>query len=188
MYSQPPQLAPHQHKSPIHHRVFNWYRRQRPFAKFAVIFIIIVMVFSSCVCSLVAAATSSTTNQSQTQTTLANSIMQILSKAKPTTMPTHTFVLPIAKPTAKPTSKPIPTQVPTPKSTPTPPCQGVNGNPWCYNFTPGNYINSLPSSFCSYFSCIGNFWNGHGYVNECSDGHTRNHAETAAVVAITEES
>jgi len=26
-----------------------------------------------------------------------------------------------------------------------------------------------PSAFCNYFSCIGNFWNGRGYVMQCRD-------------------
>ena len=46
----------------------------------------------------------------------------------------------------------------------------MNCNPWGYNFTSGNYIYSAPSGFCSYFACIGNFWNGVGYVMECQDG------------------
>jgi hypothetical protein len=67
--------------------------------------------------------------------------------------------------TPKPTSRPQPTQ---PPHTPTP-CPGINCNPWGYNFTPGNYITSPPSNFCDYFSCIANFWNGHGHVEECQD-------------------
>jgi hypothetical protein len=49
----------------------------------------------------------------------------------------------------------------------------VNKNPWGYHFYcsagTNNYIYNAPSSFCSYFSCIGNFWNGIGYVEECQD-------------------
>lgn len=59
--------------------------------------------------------------------------------------------------------KPVPT--PTPK-----PVTGVNGNPWGYNFTLGNYIYNPPAAFCTYFACINNFDNGVGYVNECNDG------------------
>ncbi|HLZ57102.1 MAG TPA: hypothetical protein VKR06_09160 [Ktedonosporobacter sp.] len=47
---------------------------------------------------------------------------------------------------------------------------GVNGNPWGYDFSPGNDIYSPPSDFCGHFGCIANFWNGSGYVIECSDG------------------
>lgn len=49
-------------------------------------------------------------------------------------------------------------------------CSGVNGNPWCYDFNPGNLIYSPPGAFCSYFNCINNFLNGRGYVMECQDG------------------
>jgi hypothetical protein len=47
----------------------------------------------------------------------------------------------------------------------------VNNNPWCYTLTnTGKLIHSPPGSFCSYFPCIGNFWNGNGYVEKCQDG------------------
>ncbi len=82
-----------------------------------------------------------------------------------TATPTSNLVV---TPTPTPTPKPKPTPKPTPK--PKPSCTAVNGNPWCYNFSPGNLIYSPPGSFCSYFACIGNFWNGHGYVVECNDG------------------
>lgn len=85
-------------------------------------------------------------------------------------------------PTAKPLPTAIPTQVPAPapKTPPAPPtpvpapttppvATGINGNPWGYNFTQGNLIYSPPSEICNYFSCIGNFWNGRGYVIECTD-------------------
>ena len=92
-----------------------------------------------------------------------------------------------SQPTSAPTAKPTPTSKPTPKPTPRltqPPIQptqkpaptqapvtGVNGNPWGYNFTPGNYIYSPPLAFCSYFDCIKSFWEStKGYVDECVDG------------------
>jgi len=55
---------------------------------------------------------------------------------------------------------------------PPPGCPGApasGSNPWGYNFTSGNLIYSPPSDFCSYFACISNFWNGGGYVVECTD-------------------
>jgi hypothetical protein len=83
---------------------------------------------------------------------------------KPTPKPTQLAV----KPTPKPTQKPAPT--PTPK----PHCAGVNGNPWCYDFNPGNLIYYPPSGFCGYFNCIPTFYAsddpGDGYIVECSDG------------------
>jgi hypothetical protein len=45
----------------------------------------------------------------------------------------------------------------------------VNGNPWGYNFSCCQFIVSPPGNICSYFSCIGSFWNGSGYVVECVD-------------------
>jgi len=52
---------------------------------------------------------------------------------------------------------------------PPPAPSGVNGNPWGYDFNPGNYITAPPSAFCSYFNCIASFWNGKGHVEECQD-------------------
>src|SRR2546421_949724 len=60
----------------------------------------------------------------------------------PTPSPTATAT---PKPTPKPTvlavkPTPKPTQRPQPTPTPKPHCAGVNGNPWCYDFNPGNLI------------------------------------------------
>lgn len=84
--------------------------------------------------------------------------------------------------TASPTQKTQPpalsgvmTRIPTPTVAPVQPTpagsavQGINNNPWGYNFTPGRLIYSPPAQFCSYFNCVENFWNGHGYVVECND-------------------
>lgn len=89
--------------------------------------------------------------------------------ATSTAQPTAT---PKPKPTATPKPRPTATPKPKPTATPKPSCPNgaVNGNPWCYNFTSGNNIYGPPSSFCSYFACIGNFWNGRGYVMQCQDG------------------
>ncbi len=86
----------------------------------------------------------------------------------PTTAPTST-------PTLAPTSRPAPTATtPPPPTWTTAPSQpqGVNGNPWGYDFNPGNLIYNPPSNFCSagYFTCISSFWNGKGYVVQCGDG------------------
>jgi hypothetical protein len=52
-----------------------------------------------------------------------------------------------------------------------PPTPGVNGNPWGYNFVPGNRISNPPAAFCTYFSCVSSFWTStNGYVAECSNG------------------
>jgi hypothetical protein len=86
----------------------------------------------------------------------ATATIAIQATATASPMPTATT----AKPTPVPTKKP-----PAPTKTPcASPC-----NPWGYNFTPGNYITNPPSTFCNYFACIANFWNGKGYVMECQD-------------------
>ena len=75
--------------------------------------------------------------------------------------PTATLLIPTLTPlppTA--TQQLIPTAAPT----------GVNGNPWGYSFSCCNLIYNPPSNFCSYFSCIANFWSGAGYVIQCTDG------------------
>jgi len=80
--------------------------------------------------------------------------------------------IPTPKPTQPPIAKPQPTQPPpTPKPT-QPACQGVNGNPWCYNFSsPGNLIYSPNAAFCNYFACVSTFWTAtSGYVAECANG------------------
>lgn len=85
--------------------------------------------------------------------------------ATPTSRPTTTQTIPPTHPTW--------TRILTPTPTPTPPsCKTqVPTNPWEYDFClGGSVIYSPPAGFCSYFLCIGNFWNGRGYVIQCRDG------------------
>jgi hypothetical protein len=63
---------------------------------------------------------------------------------------------------------PIPTLPPPPVAPATNLC-GAPANPWGYNFCGGTTISSPPASFCNYFSCIANFWNGRGSVMQCKD-------------------
>jgi hypothetical protein len=89
----------------------------------------------------------------------------------PTLAPTPTPIplTPIPTRPPIPTPTPIPTQPPAP--TPTTATTGVNGNPWGYDFSPGNLIYSPPTDFCTYFNCIASFWQStNGYVDECQDG------------------
>lgn len=90
---------------------------------------------------------------------------------RPTAIPTpRPTSAPTVTPTANPpTATPHPTPPP-PTVTPVPPSSGVNGNPWGYNFSCCNLITDPPGAFCDYFSCIGNFWNGRGHVEQCKDG------------------
>ena len=93
------------------------------------------------------------------------------------TPPPVTGVAPTSTPTHSSTPKPTvvahhstPSPTPTPKKTTSPKPTGVNGNPWGYNFSCCHEIYNPPSSLCDYFNCIASFWNGRGYVMECSDG------------------
>ncbi|HJQ01202.1 MAG TPA: hypothetical protein VJ851_06360 [Jatrophihabitans sp.] len=47
---------------------------------------------------------------------------------------------------------------------------GAPANPYGYNFCGrGTLIYQPATGICSYFSCIGNFWNGVGYLIQCRD-------------------
>jgi hypothetical protein len=100
------------------------------------------------------------------------------------TQPPKTTPAQIAQSTPTPTLTPTPTPsitptltpapLPPPPAIPPPPAPkdlcGAPNNPWGYNFCGGATITSPPAAFCQYFPCIGNFWNGRGYVIECNDG------------------
>lgn len=78
-------------------------------------------------------------------------------------------------PPAPTTQAPPPPPPPAPSTTtaapPPPSTCGAPSNPYGYNFCGvGGYVTSPPSDICDYFSCIGNFWNGRGYMVECNDG------------------
>jgi hypothetical protein len=115
-----------------------------------------------------------------------------------TPSPTSTPVPPSATPTpptdtpVAPTStRPPPTNTPQPPpvvaatATPTTVPQGLNGNPWGYNFTCCTLITAPPSDFCSYFACIASFWNGRGHVEQCRDSMFKNRAASADRVRHT---
>ena len=111
--------------------------------------------------------------QKTADTTTVKTQPTTLPRSKPTQSPIQPTIEP-PTPTLVPTNPPAqPTQPPVQPTKP-PACQGVNGNPWCYNFNAagGTVITSPPAAFCSgqYFSCIPTFANGVGYVVECVDG------------------
>ncbi len=66
------------------------------------------------------------------------------------------------------------TPVPTPTTHIAPShCNGVCPNPWGYTLggaSQATQVTNPPSTFCEYFPCIPNFWNGQGSVLECGDG------------------
>ncbi len=71
-------------------------------------------------------------------------------------------------PTASPTATSSPT--PSPTATPSPDLCGAPANPWGYNLCHGLKITSAPAAFCSFFTCVAQFWSGSGYIVECSSG------------------
>jgi hypothetical protein len=90
--------------------------------------------------------------------------------------PTATAVAPTAvvevdpttvEPRAKP--KPVPKPRPKPRPKPLNLC-GAPANPLGYTFCGGSLIRSPDSDACSYFDCIDAFWEGTGYMIQCSDG------------------
>lgn len=118
----------------------------------------------------VAIAAPTTTDTAAPPMTKNAMITQTSAPATPqsTTSPLPPTPPPKPAPTPTPLPRVQPTQVPAP--TP-PPHLGINGNPWGYDFTPGNLIYQPPPDFCTYFNCIPSFWqNTNGYVDECNDG------------------
>ena len=176
-----------------HQRLWRQFRSAKWRTQWGLGCLTLLLVMSICTCAIAGAAATTTkssttsagsdasTMPSATPTTGATSVALVATATKQvtSTMPTPSPT-PEQVPTPAPTATPIPqpTQPPTPRPTQPPaPTQppvhtGVNGNPWGYDFTPGNYIYAPPANFCTsgYFNCIGNFWNGRGYVDECVDG------------------
>lgn len=100
--------------------------------------------------------------------------------AAPTTVAPTTAPAPTAPPTTQAPPPPPPTaapqtQAPVTAAPATPPptanlC-GAPQNPMGYNYCGrGSLIVSPDPHTCSYFSCIQNFYNGSGYMEECNDG------------------
>lgn len=161
---------------------------------------ILLGILSMCMCTGTSMASSlvtmfpvKVTPTTRATTTHASQVVQVATTV-PTATPTTTKPTPTAVPTKAPTATPVPTQAPAPTAVPTqvpvptqppaptqpppppptaPPATGVNGNPWGYNFTPGNTIAYPPDGFCNYFACIASFYEpddpGDGYIVECSD-------------------
>lgn len=139
--------------------------------------LVLIPVLLLCsLCTFVVNVSANQQNQATapTPTRTAQVVRQNTTTPSPHTIPTAQPT-PTAKPKPKPTQPPVavqPTKPPAKKPTPTPnPCpNAVNHNPWCYDFNPGNVITNPPAGFCSYFLCISSFYDGKGYVIECTDG------------------
>lgn len=141
-----------------------------------------ILVLSCVICGVIGATAPKTAATPTQAAILLATDTAVLPTDTPTDIPT---LAPTATVTSIPTSTMPPTATPTPRSvatqpkpTPTPRpqptpthCVGVNNNPWCYDFNPGNLIYSPPSAFCSYFTCVSTFWTAtRGYVAECVNG------------------
>ncbi|WP_236023008.1 hypothetical protein [Dictyobacter formicarum] len=170
---------------------WNWYKRQKKVTKWGIgCGALVFLMLCSCV-SLAAVAspantsTTKVTQNSVVTTTATHAVVKPTPTVQPTATPTpKPTPTPSPTPTPTPTPTPVPTQAPQPTQPPVPqptqppapqPTQppvvtGVNGNPWGYDFNPGNYIYNPPANFCAYFACVGDFWSKtRGYVEECQD-------------------
>lgn len=133
------------------------------------IFTVVVMLLILFVIGAIAsqasqyAATQDTQATSTAQSQLTSDASTLQLQDTPTDQPTTDTPTPVDQPTHQITQ-------PTPKPTQPPVHTGVNGNPWGYDFNTGSLIYNPPADFCNYFNCISSFWNGSGFVNECSDG------------------
>jgi hypothetical protein len=159
-------------------------KKKRPVWAFVVVILLALSICGGIGSAVVNAVSGNRSQQAQvvptpTDTPAAtgpsSTLVATVAVDTPTPVPTQAPT-PTPKPTPVPTVRVIPTQPPTPKPTPTsaPSCNGINGNPWCYNFSPGTLIYTPPSGFCNYFNCIPSFYGsddpGDGYINECADG------------------
>lgn len=173
----PPYNAPQQRQSGFR----QWFRTRTRITKFGLGCGAIIAILLFFLCSIAAVgSTMVASTQTSTPTVTATTGQAAVIASPGATQQTPTAV-PTPKPTPVPTKAVQPTQpLPTPKPTQPPPptptpasCQAVNGNPWCYNFNPGNLIYYPPSGFCNYFNCIPSFVEpddpGDGYIVECND-------------------
>ena len=162
----------------------QWFRTRTRRTKFGLgCGAIVVILLLSFVCIIAASAASGMGTQAPTPTATTGLVAV---PASPTVLQDTPTPVPTQQPTPTPTPTPLPklTLAPTHAAQPTQPppppkpipklCQAVNGNPWCFNFVPGNLIDYPPSGFCNYFNCIASFYQsddpGDGYIVECNDG------------------
>lgn len=95
---------------------------------------------------------------------------QTTSAVAPAPVPTRAATTAAAPPAVHTAAAP-PAAAPVPSKAATTNLCGAPANPYGYNYCgAGSYITSPASGTCSYFSCIGNFSNGKGYMDECQDG------------------
>jgi len=114
-------------------------------------------------------------------TAFAGAVMQSPPSAPPVTQapraapPTQAPAVPITAPAIpasvrQPPATHAPTSAPPKTTVPRSLC-GAPDNPYGYNFCGrGGLVTNPPAGICDYFSCIPNFVNGVGYMEECQDG------------------
>ena len=185
-YNQPTsqyrQPGPNQLPPLPHTRFLAWLKRPSRSRLIVLGILLPVCILSCCIATGVSALSGSQQNQTATS-------QQVIPTDTPTQDTSFLALTPTASVAPYPTDTPVPTDTPTPAPTATPtpiptmqptatprpqptPTQhtGVNGNPWGYDFNPGNLIYSPPSAFCSYFNCVSTFWTAtRGYVAECAN-------------------
>lgn len=84
-----------------------------------------------------------------------------------------TATSPAAPPPAATTAPRVTTPAPVRSAAPALSLCGAPPNPYGFNFCGRGhliYASQLPDGICGYFACIGNFFNGTGYLVECRDG------------------
>ena len=175
LYNQLSQAVPGQFKRPPNNNyppqrrqlgLWQWYKSRTKKVKLSIGcgMILAVLLFFSCIGTAIGSVNLAT-QSTPSPTPPAHQAAILMSPIVPTHPTPMLSPTPTSTPTPKPAIAPIHASQPTPT-----PCPGINCNPWGYNFSLGNFINSPPSAFCTYFSCITNFFKGHGYVVECKDG------------------
>ncbi len=175
LYNQLSQAVPGQFKRPPNNNyppqrrqwgLWQWYKSRTKKVKLSIGcgMILAVLLLFSCIGTAVGSVNLAT-QSTPSPTPPAHQAAILMSPIVPTHPTPMLSPTPTSTPTPKPAIAPIHASQPTPT-----PCPGINCNPWGYNFSLGNFINSPPSAFCTYFSCITNFFKGHGYVVECKDG------------------
>ena len=114
----------------------------------------------------VSISTPTPTVASVTPTPTKHAIIALQTPTRGMVTPTvHVVYHPTVTPQATPTA---PKRTPTPTATPTA-CSTLYCNPWGYNLKCCVEVTHPPSTFCSYFPCVANFWQGSGFVAKCAN-------------------
>ncbi len=132
------------------------------------------------------AASTTTTVSATTQPTTTAAPATTTAPQPPTTVPTTPLptttvpttpitpaIVPQQPPPAFPAAPPVAVAPipPPPQPAPSANLCGAPPNPYGYNYCGrGVNVSNPPGDVCTYFTCIANFPNGKGYMEECRDG------------------